>query len=81
MLVITGCMLLNYICLKIFVESMGWYPTLAQLFTTCIVIVFNYFSQRNFSFRTQKLEAPILERNEVLRNSKTDLTAAGNTSN
>jgi hypothetical protein len=53
-LVIMGCVLINYICLKIFVESLGWYPTPSQMITTCIVILFNYFSQRYFSFRAQK---------------------------
>jgi putative flippase GtrA len=52
--VIMGCMLVNYICLKIFVEYFGWYPTPSQLLTTCIVILFNYFSQRHFSFRSTK---------------------------
>jgi len=53
-LVIMGCMIINYICLKIFVENFGWYPTPSQLITTGIVILFNYFSQRYFSFRKDK---------------------------
>jgi hypothetical protein len=53
-LVIMGCMVINYICLKIFVEYFGWYPTPSQLITTGIVILFNYFSQRHFSFRKDK---------------------------
>jgi len=47
-------MVINYICLKIFVENFGWYPTPSQLITTGIVILFNYFSQRHFSFRKDK---------------------------
>lgn len=53
-LVIIGCMIINYIFLKIFVEAFGWFPTPSQLLTTGIVIIFNYFSQRHFSFKTQK---------------------------
>ncbi|HWJ92062.1 MAG TPA: GtrA family protein [Flavisolibacter sp.] len=53
-LVIMACMLLNYVCLKIFVEYFGWFPTPSQLLTTLIVILFNYFSQRHFSFRSEK---------------------------
>ena len=53
-LVIMGCVLINYICLKIFVESFGWYPTPSQFLTTGIVICFNYFSQRYFSFKSVK---------------------------
>lgn len=53
-IVILGCMVINYICLKIFVEIFGWYPTPSQFLTTGIVILFNYFSQRNFSFKSDK---------------------------
>ena len=53
-LVIMACMTINYIFLKIFVEVFKWYPTPSQLLTTGIVIVFNYFSQRYFSFRSNK---------------------------
>lgn len=53
-LVIIGCMVINYIFLKLFVEVLGWYPTPSQLLTTCIVILFNYFSQRHFSFKGNK---------------------------
>lgn len=62
-LVIIGCMIINYICLKIFVEYFGWFPTPSQLITTGIVILFNYFSQRYFSFRKDKraLEAEGLQ--------------------
>jgi putative flippase GtrA len=62
-IVIMGCMVINYICLKIFVEYFGWYPTPSQLITTGIVILFNYFSQRYFSFRKDKkaLEAEGLQ--------------------
>lgn len=42
---------LNYILLKIFVEKFHIYPVLAQIITTCIVIVFSYIAQRNFSFK------------------------------
>lgn len=61
--VILFCMLINYICLKIFVEMFGWYPTPSQFITTGIVILFNYFSQRYFSFRKDKkaLEAEGLQ--------------------
>ena len=53
-IVIIGCMIVNYICLKIFVEYFGWYPTPSQFLTTGFVILFNYFSQRHFSFRAAK---------------------------
>ena len=43
---------LNYILLKIFVEKLHIYPTIAQIITLCIVIVFSYVAQRNYSFKT-----------------------------
>jgi GtrA-like protein len=52
--VIMCCMVINYVCLKIFVEFFGWWPLPSQFVTTGIVILFNYFSQRHFSFRTEK---------------------------
>lgn len=46
------CILLNYIFLKIFVEYFGWYPTISKIITTFIVVVYSYFSQKYFTFRT-----------------------------
>ena len=56
-LVILGCMTINYIFLKIFVETLGWYATPSQIITTGVVILSNYFSQRHFSFRSDKKAA------------------------
>jgi putative flippase GtrA len=44
---------LNYILLKIMVESFRIYPVIAQVLTIAIVVVFSYLAQRNFSFRVQ----------------------------
>ncbi len=48
------CILLNYILLKFFVEYCGLYPTVSKIFTTIIVIIYSYFSQKHFSFKTAK---------------------------
>jgi putative flippase GtrA len=56
-IVIIFCMLIDYIGLKILVEYLGWYPTIAKLVNTIFIILFNYFSQRHFSFRVRK--APV----------------------
>lgn len=53
-LVWAGCLLLNYVLLKLFVDVWHWYPTPAQIANTFIVVLFSYFSQRHFSFRVQK---------------------------
>jgi putative flippase GtrA len=45
------CLFLNYILLKLFVEYLRIYPTIAQVMTTAIVVVFSYFVQKYFTFR------------------------------
>jgi putative flippase GtrA len=54
-MVVLGCILLNYACLKLFVDVLGFYPTPSMMMTTVVVITFSYFSQRYFSFRAQKM--------------------------
>jgi putative flippase GtrA len=48
------CIVLNYILLKAFVEGLHIYPTPSMMMTTGIVVLFSYFSQRYFSFRSVK---------------------------
>jgi len=50
---------LNYILLKVFVEKAHIYPVFAQVLTLCIVIVFSYIAQRNFSFKAGAPEEEI----------------------
>lgn len=42
---------LNYMLLKILVEYFHVYAIIAQIITTCVVVVFSYLAQRNFSFK------------------------------
>jgi putative flippase GtrA len=49
-------LLLNYILLKIFVERFHIYPVIAQVMTTCFVVIFSYLAQRHFSFRAAAVE-------------------------
>jgi putative flippase GtrA len=42
--------LLNYVFLKVLVEKIGLFPTVAKVITTFFVVAFSYISQRNFSF-------------------------------
>lgn len=53
-LVIIGCLIINYIFLQLFVQGFHWNETISQIPTTGIVILFNYFSQRHFSFKAEK---------------------------
>jgi putative flippase GtrA len=45
---------MNYLFLKLFVEVLNFYPTVAKIITTVIVAVFSYISQKNFSFKMEK---------------------------
>ncbi len=51
LLVVGINILLNYAFLKLFVEYFGWYPTLAKIAVTVIVIIFSYTSQTFYFFR------------------------------
>ena len=53
-LVAMACVGLNYVLLKFFIETLGWHehPTLSLIATAVIVVLFSYFSQRFFSFRS-----------------------------
>ncbi len=53
------CIVLNYVFLKLFVESFGWYATPSKMLTTMLVAVFSYISQRNFTFKVKSATAPI----------------------
>lgn len=53
-LLVLTCILLNYIFLKLFVDGLSFYPTPAKILTTAIVVWFSYFSQRYFTFGTNK---------------------------
>jgi putative flippase GtrA len=50
-IVVLGCLILNYIFLKLFVEVFGWYPTPSKLATTVFVVAFSYYMQKSFTFK------------------------------
>ncbi|MBX3254441.1 MAG: GtrA family protein [Chitinophagaceae bacterium] len=50
------CVLLNYLFIKLFVERFHMYPTIAKIVTTAIVISFSYLTQRNYTFKSKKME-------------------------
>lgn len=58
-LLVSTCILLNYVFLKLFVEMFGWYPTPSKVLTAILVAIFSYVSQRNFTFKVK--EAGVVE--------------------
>lgn len=49
--VVVANILINYICLKLFVEICGFYPTPSKMLTTFITVVFSFFMQKFFTFK------------------------------
>lgn len=50
---VSVCILLNYIFLKLFVDICGLYATPSKILTTSIVVLYSYFSQKYFTFKTK----------------------------
>ena len=42
---------LSWLILKLFVEYLTIYPSIANVLASCIVVIFSYLMQRNFSFK------------------------------
>ena len=55
MISVSGSIFLNYVFLKILVEFAGLWPTMSKIITTCIVVVYSYFAQKFFTFKTTGL--------------------------
>ena len=51
-MLVTVCIGLNYVFIKLFVEQFHIYPTVAKILTAIIVIAFSFLSQKHFSFKT-----------------------------
>lgn len=47
-------LLLNYINLTVMVDWLAFYPTIAQIINTVIVVIFSYLLQKHFAFRRNK---------------------------
>lgn len=48
------CIVLNYIFMKLFVDICHIYPTPSKILTTCLVVVYSYFSQKHYTFQIKK---------------------------
>lgn len=57
MISVSGSLFLNYIFLKFMVEFVGLWPTLSKIITTVIVVIYSYFVQKFFTFKTARLVA------------------------
>ena len=48
---VVGSILLNYVCIKLFVETFGIWPTPAKALTTAVCVVYSYLAGRYFAFK------------------------------
>lgn len=53
LLLVLTCIVINYICIKLFVEKFEIYPTVSKILTTLILICFSYLTQKHFTFKTE----------------------------
>jgi len=51
-LIVAVNLALNYSIIKMMIEYMNFYPTIARIFATGIVVTFSYLSQKHFTFKT-----------------------------
>ena len=51
MLSVAGALLLNYVCMKLFVEVLYIYPTPSKALTTLVSVVYSYLMQTHYTFR------------------------------
>ena len=47
---------LNWVLLKAFVELLFFYPSLANIASSCIVVLLSYLIQRNFTFKNDAIK-------------------------
>ena len=47
---VVGSIVINYICMKLFVETFDFWPTPSKMLTTVISVVYSYLAARYFTF-------------------------------
>ena len=55
MISVSGSIFLNYFFIKLFVEFVGLWPTLSKIISTVIVVIYSYFAQKLYTFKTSRL--------------------------
>jgi putative flippase GtrA len=51
-LIVAVNLFLNYAIINVMVQYMHFFPTIAKIFATVIIVAFSYLSQKHFTFRT-----------------------------
>jgi putative flippase GtrA len=53
LLLVAVCLLFNYVFMKLFVDYCNFYPTIAKILTTILVVCFSYITQKKFTFKVK----------------------------
>lgn len=48
---VIGSILINYLCMKFFVESLGIWPTPSKMFTTIISAIYSFLAAKFYTFK------------------------------
>lgn len=49
-----GALLVSYLCMKLFVDVLGFYPTPSRFLTIVISVTYSYLMQSKYSFKVKK---------------------------
>ena len=51
---VLGSIVINYVCMKLFVEYFNIWPTPSKLLTTIVTVAYSFVAAKYFTFRNQK---------------------------
>ena len=54
---VAGSIVINYVCMKLFVEHFNIWPTPSKLLTTIVTVAYSYIAAKYFTFRKSKSNA------------------------
>ncbi|MEO8414974.1 MAG: GtrA family protein [Ginsengibacter sp.] len=60
-LIVAVNLFLNYAIINLLVQYMHFFPTIAKVFATVLIVTFSYLSQKHFTFRTANTVVNSLE--------------------
>lgn len=60
-LIVAINLFLNYAIINILVQYMNFFPTIAKVFATILIVTFSYLSQKHFTFKTTNTVVNALE--------------------
>ena len=55
-LIVVVNLTVNYLGLKLCVESFGWYPTPSKMLITIVTVIISYLGQKYYTFRVERVK-------------------------